>query len=201
MTVHFIDGSIQQYNKLITTLPLNQMQQYTGLHTTSVPDPYTSVLVVNVGGRKGKRATKDHWIYFPKTTSGFHRIGFYSNVDEHFLPFSKRNDDYVSVYIERTVRGGESLPKDEYDRTVQRMVSEAQEMGFIGEVDVCDPTWIDVAYTWSYPDSSWREEMLTQLEKHDIIPVGRYARWKFQGILDSIRDGLKIGSSITNPQG
>ena len=32
--------------------------------------------------------------------------------------------------------------------------------------------------------------------RRDVYPVGRYARWIFQGIADSIRDGLFVGGAL-----
>jgi hypothetical protein len=37
---------------------------------------------------------------------------------------------------------------------------------------------------------------MAALEARDILPVGRYARWVFQGIADSIRDGLAVGAEL-----
>ena len=73
-------------------------------------------------------------------------------------------------------------------------VKELQDLGFIAEIDVIDPTWIDVAYTWNYPGSRWKEDMISMLRQNDIYPIGRYATWKFQGILDSIKGGLDAGT-------
>ena len=39
-----------------------------------------------------------------------------------------------------------------------------------------------------------------RLEAHGVEPVGRYARWHFQGIADSIRDGLRAGSLLREPR-
>jgi hypothetical protein len=50
--------------------------------------------------------------------------------------------------------------------------------------------------TWSWPGSRWRELALRKLEEHRIFQVGRYGRWIFQGIADSIRDGFILGSSF-----
>src|SRR5262249_38810832 len=47
--VHFGDGSDLIYDALISTLPLNVMMELTGLQPSSRPDPYTSVLVLNIG--------------------------------------------------------------------------------------------------------------------------------------------------------
>lgn len=34
-----------------------------------------------------------------------------------------------------------------------KVVQELQDWGYITEAEVVDPTWIDVAYSWSYPNS------------------------------------------------
>jgi hypothetical protein len=75
-------------------------------------------------------------------------------------------------------------------------VAELQAWGFIEEAEVVDPTWIEVAYTWSWPGSRWKPEALRRLQEADIFQVGRYGRWIFQGIADSIRDGFYAGSSM-----
>lgn len=61
---------------------------------------------------------------------------------------------------------------------------------------VVHPNWVDVAYTWSWPGSRWRYEALGILESSGIFQIGRYGRWVFQGIADSIRDGFAAGSSF-----
>src|SRR6185295_1564806 len=96
--VHFADGSAVESSRLISTLPLDVMLKLTGLTTPQKPDPYTSVLVVNIGAAKGTKCPDDHWVYVPRSQSGFHRVGFYSNVSHSFLPKSKR--DHVSIYVE-----------------------------------------------------------------------------------------------------
>jgi len=45
------------------------------------------------------------------------------------------------------------------------------------------------------PRSKGRATALKALEEHDIQMVGRYARWMFQGIADSLRDGLYVGAA------
>ena len=70
---------------------------------------------------------------------------------------------------------------------------ELQQWQFIGPAEVVDPTWIDVAYTWAWPGSTWKQAALSRLEEVGIYQVGRYGRWLFQGIADSIRDGFMAG--------
>ena len=154
--LHLADGSVLPYDTLISTLPLNKMMAMTGLHVSAQEDPHTSVLVLNIGALRGPNCPDDHWLYNPDATSGFHRVGFYSNVDRSFLPASARpRNEAVSIYVERAFVGGETLTQQEVDGYSKAVVQELQEWGYITEAEVVDPTWIDVAYTWSYPNSRW----------------------------------------------
>ncbi len=195
-TVHFDDGPPVKYESLISTLPLNRMIEMAGLKLEAPPDPYTSVLVLNIGGVRGERCPPDHWLYVPVSRAGFHRVGFYTNVDKGFLPRSARKSaNRVGIYVERAYQGGRRPAANEVQDYSAATVRELQDWGYLGEVEALDPTWIDVAYTWSWPGSRWRNAALSALEKHDIQMVGRYARWTFQGIADSIRDGLYVGAA------
>lgn len=195
--LYLADGSVLPYEKLISTLPLNKMMSMTGLHVPAQEDPYTSVLVLNIGAIRGLECPDDHWLYNPDARSGFHRVGFYSNVDHSFLPAAARpRNEAVSIYIERAFVGGQTLTPEEVRDYSAAVVKELQEWGYIGEAEVVDPTWIDVAYTWSYPNSRWKQQAIQKLEDHSVFQIGRYGRWIFQGIADSIRDGFFAGSSF-----
>ncbi len=195
--VYFEDGTSEAYEELISTLPLNRVMEMTGLDVGEPPDPATSVLVVNIGAKKGPNRPSEHWLYIPKSRAGFHRVGFYSNVDVSFLPASSRErQDRVSIYVEKAYREGDKPSEAQIALLCRDVVVELQEWGWIGEVEVVDPTWIDVAYTWSRPGSKWRQKALKTLEEHNIYQVGRYGRWVFQGIAESIKDGLMAGGCI-----
>jgi hypothetical protein len=153
------------------------------------------VLVLNLGAVRGPKCPPDHWLYNCRTRSGFHRVGFYSNVDGCFLPRTGQRDR-VSIYVERGFVGGTRPSPAEEAAYARAVVAELQDWGFITSPEVVDPTWIEVAYTWSWPGSRWRAQALACLEARDIYPVGRYARWIFQGIADSIRDGLFVGGAL-----
>jgi protoporphyrinogen oxidase len=194
--ISFADGSGITYGCLISTLPLNKMLAMADLVVEEEADPFTSVLVLNLGARRGPKCPHDHWIYLPSTVARFHRVGFYSNVDASFLPQSSQGDNNrVSIYVERAYPGGEKPTGQQIKTYADAVVRELQQWEFIGEAEVVDPTWIDVAYTWSWPGSQWRAHALKRLEENDILMVGRYGKWTFQGIADSIRDGLYVGAA------
>lgn len=193
----FADGARLPWRRLLATLPLNRLLELTGLADALPPDPHTSVLVVNIGARRGPACPDDHWLYVPKSASGFHRVGCYSHVAEHFLPVADRGrGSAVSLYVERSYRGGERPDAAAVAEHADAVVRELQDWGFIGAVDVVDPTWVDVAYTWARPGSGWTGAAIAALAAHDIRVAGRYARWSFQGITDSLRDGFLAGQAL-----
>lgn len=193
-TVYIADGKELPYQRLISTLPLHKTMELAGLTVSTQPDPYTSVLVLNIGALRADRCPDYHWLYIPDSEARFHRVGFYSNVDSSFLP--KGLNDRVSIYVEKAYYREPQPDQKTISDYSEKVVRELQSWGFIGEVEVLDPTWIDVAYTWSWPGSPWRDQALHALEAHDIYPVGRYGRWNFQGVADSIKDGFVVGNSL-----
>lgn len=197
--VEFADGSEVQYNRLLSTLPLNRTIEMCDVISRVDSDPYTSVLVLNIGALRGAKCPEEHWLYNPDASSGFHRVGFYSNVDAMFLPRSARaSGTRVSIYVERAFREGQRPTDAEVAEYSRNVVKELQDWEFIGLTEVVHPTWIDVAYTWTRPGSRWRQSATALLESHSIYTVGRYARWVFQGIADSIRDGFCAGTALFN---
>jgi len=186
--ISFKDGTKLEYQRIISTLPLNKMIGITKSNLNESPPPYTSLMVFNLGAKKGKKCPLYHWLYIPESNSGFYRVGFYSNVDHTFLPSSR--SDNVSLYVEKACLRGKKPEDKQIKRLGQDIIKELQDWQFIGSVEVIDPTWIEVAYTWSFPNSKWREKALKKLEENDIRQIGRYGRWRFQGVQESIKEGL-----------
>jgi protoporphyrinogen oxidase len=195
--VRFADGSAERYDVLLATLPLNRLTAMASLDVGEGPDPSQSVLVVNLGAVKGPRCPEEQWVYVPASRSGFHRVGFYDHVDTSFLPTSMRaGGRTTSVYVERSYPDGRQPSADEVETASAAIIRELQDWGWVGKVDAVDPTFIDVAYTWAWPGSRWRRRAMGRLEERGIYPIGRFARWKFQGIADSLRDGLMAGAAF-----
>lgn len=195
--VYFDDSSSEVYENLISTLPLNRIMKMADINLSSKPDPFTSVLVLNIGATVGSNCPDYHWLYTPAAKSGFHRVGFYSNVDPDFLPESSREDrSRVSLYIEKAFPGGKTPSRNEINWYTKNVIDELREWGFIENIEVIDPTWIDVAYTWKWPESAWVQAAIDNLRQHDITQLGRYGKWSFQGIVESIHEGLVQGSAL-----
>ncbi|MEQ9618056.1 MAG: FAD-dependent oxidoreductase [Deltaproteobacteria bacterium] len=195
--VLFSDGSGAKYQNLISTLPLNKAIGMAGLRVDEEPADYTSVLVLNIGATRGEKCPDDHWLYIPDSESRFHRVGFYSNVDVSFMPESSRKDkDRVSIYVEKAYQNGKKPNEKEIKKYSGSVVKELKSWGFISKAETVDPTWIDVAYTWSMPGSGWKEQAIGELQNHGVYQIGRYGRWVFQGIAESLKDGFFIGGAL-----
>jgi len=180
--IFFEDGTIEDYDRLISTIPLNRALDLVGIPSGSLP--YTSVMVLNIGAKPGKRFPKEHWLYVPFCKSGFYRLGFYSNINKNKAP-----EGMVSLSAEMAFL--RSPDQEELDNICDNIIEELQDWQFIGDVITSDPTWVDVAYTWNF-DERDRLQALELLKKHDIESIGRYGRWLFCGMVESIQMGLEV---------
>jgi protoporphyrinogen oxidase len=194
--VRLKDASAIRYKHLIATTPLPKTLEMCGIPLAG-GTPYTSVLVLNIAAARGPLCPDWHWLYVVGSKSGFHRIGFYSNVDLSFLPREFRDGSKVSLYIEKAYLGGKKPNDAEISTYTDLSIEELQSWGYLGAIDCLDVTWVEFAYTWLWPDSNWRADALQILESRGVLPVGRYGRWGFQGIAESIRDGLRAGARFT----
>jgi protoporphyrinogen oxidase len=195
------NGRTLPYDAVIATVPLNRLVEMAGLDVVvGPPDPWTSVLVLNLGvtlpdtplARHGY-----HWLYVPDSRSGFHRIGYYSNVDPLFLPADHRGDPgHGALYVEIAFPGGRHLTVEGTRAVVDKIVAEIRERGLIDRVEVVDPTWVDVAYTWRKPGSDWVSRAISACQACGLEPAGRYGRWRFQGIAASLKEGLNLGMAL-----
>ncbi len=196
--LRFADGTEHAYETVISTLPLHQAVALAGAEVGAPPDPFTSVLVLNVGAERGDRCPDTHWQYEAETAAGFHRIGFYSNIDRSFLPRRHRHDGRsVALYVERAFLGGVTPDEAEMADYTRATLTELRRRGYIGEVQALDASWVEVTYTWQVAGSRWRDEAIGVLAADGIHQAGRYGRWHFQGIADSVREGLDVGAWLT----
>lgn len=179
-SICFEDGEIAGYDRLISTLPLDDMARLTGIKLGQ-KGIRTNVAVLNLGVIPGNKFPKEHWIYTAYSESGFHRMGFYSNVDRKFAP-----EGMASMYLE----WAESHKRK---ASMDGVITELMREQIIKKVVTYDVNYLNPAYTWKPIDSTWREDTIEALEKKDILMTGRYGRWHFQGIAESLKEGYDLG--------
>jgi len=189
------DNTSLDYDILLSSMPLNKIIEIVDSDDLkdlrNKQNPYTGVLIINAIAKQGTLKHNYHWIYLSKTKSRFHRIGYYTNVSEWFLPQNLRKKGYVSIYIERVFHPS-NVPK-KFDNLVQSILNEAQELGLIGEPIYFDYEYIEVAYTWKYPNSKWDREVINSLLNYNIIAIGRYSTW---GMIEGIVECVEYVASL-----
>lgn len=200
-SIELSDGRTHPYQTIVATAPLNRTVEMAGLtERVGPPEPYTSVLVLNLGATLPDTPLARigyHWLYVPDSHTGFHRIGYYSNVDPLFLPEGHRNSPgRGSLYVETAFRDSQQPSADAIQALVTAIIQELRYSGLIDKVEVADPTWVDVAYTWRRPGSDWVARATSACQECGIEPAGRYGRWTFQGIAASLKEGLLLGSVL-----
>ncbi len=182
-SVLFEDNEVIWYDRLISTIPLGQMLRMCGRQDFRLP--YTSVLVLNIGADRAPCTPKEHWLYIPFCKSGFHRIAFYTNVDHTKAPEGK-----VGLSVEIGLYGVDYEELD-LDYIIYHVVNELQSWRFIGNVITVDPSFVKTAYTWLHDKDDANKE-IAWLKERDIISTGRFGKHKFQGLVDSIKDGFEV---------
>ena len=205
-TVRFEDNTTVSYKHAISTIPLNRIIRLANINIPNFFNVYTerniftsiSVVVVNIGGKKGKNFPDNaHWMYFNKTKTGFHRIGFYSNVSRSFLPNSN-SDELCSIYVEACIKEG-AINYLQYERIVRDIAKEVRDIGIIESIEVIDPSFVPNGYTYfsnKYPVPDIDHGLNLMHNESGIYQAGRYARWKFQGISESIQEGIIAGKIV-----
>jgi len=173
--IFFENGGPVEYDKLISTIPLNNLLDTLGIENNL---PFVTTYVSNIYGEKGVNYPKHQWLYVPY--SRFYRIGFYDNVSPMFAP-----DSHCMIYTETTDVGC----------TPELIIEELESHGIIKNAKVASATAIPVAYTYCFPNSNV-SKYIKDLKKDDIHSIGRYGKYKFQGIAESITDGLNIRGEL-----
>ena len=126
-------------------------------------------------------------MYVPFCKSGFYRVGFYSNINPKYSP----RDSQVGLSVEMAF-----LPNQEIDieKLTGEIVAELNSWGWIDKIITLDPTVVKCAYTWLY-NTDDRDKPLEYLKSKDIFSIGRYGAWVFQGMVESIQEGLNVDIS------
>lgn len=183
--IAFSDGTAERYDRLVSTIPLNQLLALCG-HQLASRLIYSSVLVINIGAEKTDFTPKEHWLYVPFCKTNFHRIGFYTNIDKTRGP-----DGKVGLSIEMAFSHEYEYEDLDVPFIIRNVIEELQQWRFIGDVITTDPTWVKYAYTWLKAKED-RDAGIKWLKERDIISTGRYGKWHFQGMVHNIADGFEV---------
>jgi protoporphyrinogen oxidase len=194
--VRLAGGREEPYDVLITTLPLPRafrMLRNTPDHLVQAAQGLRAISVLNINlGIDRPQISNQHWIYFPEDKFIFSRVGFPMNFSKAVAP-----EGTSSMYIEITHRPEEKLDAD--DMTA-RSIADLEKCGILQKGDrILTRHVIDIKFAYVVFDSHRQTHLQTlidYLESRDIYTAGRYGRWDYYSMEDSILSGKAAAERI-----
>ena len=198
--VRLKSGREESYDFLISTLPVSLAYQM----LPDAPDALRhdasrltaiSVLNINIGVAR-PNISHQHWIYFPEDRFIFSRVGFPMNFSKSVAP-----EGTSSMYIEITHHPGENLDIEE---TFGRCLTDLQAAGILRKDDrILTRHVIDIKFAYVVFNEHRQKRLQTlidYLESRGIYTAGRYGRWDYFSMEDSILSGKTAAERITAPR-
>lgn len=172
------------YEYLINTAPLNSFAKMIDRDASVLG--YNQVLVLNIGFDKPSIDKKVSWIYFPGNEI-FYRVGFYNNI---------AGTNRLSIYVEIGYRANEEI---DIDYAMDRTLVDLKRANIIDEHQVVayKPYIINPGYAHiTSQGKCFTEKFIAEMEKDNIYMIGRYARWQYSAMDDSIEQARELCTVI-----
>jgi len=194
--VRLASGREEKFDVLVSTLPVPALYGLLrnppdGLKYAAQKLSAISVLNLNIGIDR-PHISDQHWIYFPENKFIFSRIGFPMNFSRSVTP-----PGTSSMYIEITHAPDKALDVDE---AFERSVADLQRCGILRDRDrILTRHVLDIQCAYVVFDQhrqTYLQSLIDYLESVDIYSAGRYGRWDYYSMEDSILSGKAAAESI-----
>jgi UDP-galactopyranose mutase len=187
--VRLASGREEPFDALISTLPVPLVYRM----VNDTPDALKaaaqglnaiSVLNINIGIDR-PNVSDQHWIYFPEDQFVFSRIGFPMNFSRAVAP-----EGTSSMYIEITHPLRQELNVEE---AFERSLADLQKCGILRKSDrIVTRHVLDIECAYVVFDEHRQahlQPLIDYLESRNIYTAGRYGRWDYYSMEDSILSG------------
>jgi protoporphyrinogen oxidase len=194
--VRMASGREELYDSLITTLPLPETYRL----LKDVPDSLRhsasllraiGVLNINIGIER-PNVSDQHWIYYPERRFVFSRVGFPMNFSRAVAP-----EGTSSMYIEITYPAGH---KPDVEQTYAQSLADLERCGILRSGDrILTRLDLDIKTAYVVFDQHRQahiQTLIDYLESRDIHTAGRYGRWDYYSMEDSILSGKSIAEKV-----
>jgi protoporphyrinogen oxidase len=181
--VVFADGTRTGYDRLISTIPLDQLvalSNQTALQPFANELLHSSVHVIGVGlhGRPSPEVARQCWMYFPEDDCPFYRATVFSNYSPNNVPDPSR---YWSLMLEVSESSHKPVDGDTLEAQV---VDGLLATGLITARQQVASLW-RTRLEHGYPTPSVGRDaalsaILPVLEELDIHSRGRFGAWKYE---------------------
>jgi protoporphyrinogen oxidase len=172
-----------QYQRLISTIPLNKLLKLVGNADSFLT--YNRVLVFNFG-LDASSPIDANWVYIPDKGTVFYRVGFYDRTPHH------RTRMYVEIGL--TAEGAIDV-----EALRSRTVEQLKRHGFITDQKIVAEHHVvmDPAYCHITRESEQKVKSLEEsLKKQDVYLLGRYAKWIYCSIEDNILAARELAADL-----
>jgi protoporphyrinogen oxidase len=196
--VRMASGREEPYDSLITTLPLPETFRL----LKDVPDAHRNaasrlravgVFNINIGIDR-PNVHDQHWIYYPEGEFIFSRVGFPMNFSKAVAP-----EGTSSMYIEITYPGGQ---KPNVEQAYKRSLADLERCGILRRGDrILTRLDLDIKTAYIVFDQHRQthlQKLIDYLESQDIHTAGRYGRWDYFSMEDSILSGKAIAEKVSS---
>jgi protoporphyrinogen oxidase len=184
-----IQGKEYAYDNLVSSIPLKTFIGLTDdkemqLLASKLSISSTKVFNIGYSDIPDSKFEGYHWIYFPEKKYKFHRVGFYSNFSNLAAP-----KGCTSLYVE--VGYSDNVSSNLRDEIINQLeeigVIKNNKIECINEFNMKDSY---VKFLHGSKESSIA--LIKLLEKKGIYKIGRYGRWDYNSMEDSILDGRDV---------
>lgn len=183
---HFKSGKSVRFEKLISTIPVDQLckkitdDNFQDLKSISSGLKYSSTHVIGLGleGQAPESLADKCWMYFPENDSPFYRVTVFSNYSPNNVPDSSK---YFSLMAE--VSESTDKPVDS-KKVIQETIEGSISSNLMTKDTQIVSAW-HLRMEYGYPTPSLeRDEILNQvipkLDANDIYSRGRFGGWKYE---------------------
>ncbi len=174
-----------EYEYLINTAPFNLFTKMAGLDSQESLN-YNQVLVLNIGFDKGSIDKEVSWVYYPGDQL-FYRVGFYNNI---------AGTDKLSIYVEIGYKANECI---DVETALKRTLEDLRAVNVIDthQVLAYQPYIINPGYVHiTEKGKKYTIETKKQLEQQNTYMIGRYAKWEYSAMDDSLEQAFDLAKRI-----
>jgi protoporphyrinogen oxidase len=193
-----VSGRKEKYDCLISTVPLPELASLIKGLPASTRGLFhqlrwNSIFNLNLG-LSGSAGQKAHWVYFPDKEQSFFRAGFYHNFSAFCAPRGK-----AALYAEVSYSAQRPIDKQ---GIIPRIKKDLLRCGIIARSSsICAQAINDIKYGYPIYDHNYasaRAGISKYLQRHNIIPCGRYGSWRYLSMEGAILDGKAAASVLGN---
>jgi protoporphyrinogen oxidase len=183
--IRLADGSIETYDQLLNTMPLERFVELAGLTelqpaVSKLRYSTTHIFGIGLKGAPSPDIGKKCWMYFPEDNCPFYRVTVFSNYSPNNVPDINKYWSLMAEVSESPAKQVAASPAARLEDVIQGMLNTRL---INSREDIVD-TW-QVRLEHGYPTPSLaRDEVilgiLPALEKLDIASRGRFGAWRYE---------------------